>query len=109
MVHLISKQLINFILQFKKLNNPELAKMLSMVIGASVNSEAIGATLPLSANENNWLTHYDQDSFLKDYQAFKEGDTSWEEWVRKLAYYNRLMCGMNIMMCMVEIIQLKSY
>lgn len=91
MAHLISKQLINFILQFKKLNNPELAKMLSMVIGASVNSEAIGATLPLSANENNWLTHYDQDSFLKDYQAFKEGDTSWEEWVRKLTYYNRLM------------------
>lgn len=44
-----------------------------------------------SAIQNNWLTHDDQASFLADYNNFKNGVISLDEWIKKLAYYDTLM------------------
>lgn len=74
-----------------KPGSPEIQKLLGLVIGRSINGEAVSTSLVNSAIDNNWLTHYDQMNFLQDYRNFKEGNISWNEWVRKLAYYERLM------------------
>ena len=75
----------------EKVGNPDLQKIISIVIAKSMNSENIAPSLVNSAMENNWLTHHDQMSLKKDYKDYKDGVISLDEWVRKLAYYDTLM------------------
>ena len=75
----------------EKVGNPDLQKIISIVIAKSMNSENIAPSLVNSAIENNWLTHHDQMSLKNDYQDYKDGVISLDEWVRKLAYYDTLM------------------
>ena len=75
----------------EKIGNPDLQKIISIVIAKSINSENIAPSLVNSAIENNWLTHHDQMSLNNDYKNYKNGVISLDEWVRKLAYYDTLM------------------
>ena len=75
----------------EKVGNPDLQKIISIVIAKSINSENISPALVNSAIENNWLTHHDQMSLKNDYKNYKDGVISLDEWVRKLAYYDTLM------------------
>lgn len=75
----------------EKVGNPDLQKIISIVIAKSINSENIAPSLVNSAIENNWLTHHDQMSLNNDYENYKNGVISLDEWVRKLAYYDTLM------------------
>ena len=75
----------------EKVGNPDLQKIISIVIAKSINSENISPALVNSATENNWLTHHDQMSLKNDYKNYKDGVISLDEWVRKLAYYDTLM------------------
>ena len=75
----------------EKVGNPDLRKIISIVIAKSINSENIAPSLVNSAIENNWLTHHDQMSLNNDYENYKKGVISLDEWVRKLAYYDTLM------------------
>ena len=75
----------------EKVGNPDLQKIISIVIAKSMNSENIAPSLVNSAMENNWLTHHDQMSLKNDYKHYKDGVISLDEWVRKLAYYDTLM------------------
>lgn len=75
----------------EKVGNPDLQKIISIVIAKSMNSENIAPSLVNSAMENNWLTHHDQMSLKNDYKNYKDGVISLDEWVRKLAYYDTLM------------------
>ena len=75
----------------EKVGNPNLRKIISIVIAKSINSENIAPSLVNSAIENNWLTHHDQMSLNNDYENYKKGVISLDEWVRKLAYYDTLM------------------
>ena len=75
----------------EKVGNPDLQKIISIVIAKSINSENISPALVNSATENNWLTHHDQMSLKNDYKNSKDGVISLDEWVRKLAYYDTLM------------------
>ncbi|WP_233187882.1 hemagglutinin repeat-containing protein [Veillonella sp. S13053-19] len=75
----------------EKVRNPELRKIISIIIAKSINSENIAPSLVNSAIDNNWLTHHDQMSLKNDYLDYKNGVISLDEWVRKLAYYDTLM------------------
>ena len=75
----------------KKIGNPELQKLVGIIIGKSIGGDEIAPSLVNSAIQNNWLTHDDQVSFLADYNNFKNGVISLDEWIKKLAYYDTLM------------------
>ena len=75
----------------KKIGNPELQKLVGIIISKSIGGDEIGPSLVNSAIQNNWLTHDDQASFLADYNNFKNGVISLDEWIKKLAYYDTLM------------------
>lgn len=75
----------------EKVRNPDLRKIISIIIAKSINSENIAPSLVNSAIDNNWLTHHDQMSLKNDYLDYKNGVISLDEWVRKLAYYDTLM------------------
>lgn len=75
----------------KKIGNPELQKLVGVIISKSLGGDEIAPSLVNSAIQNNWLTHDDQVSFLADYNNFKNGVISLDEWIKKLAYYDTLM------------------
>lgn len=75
----------------EKVGNPDLRKIISIIIAKSINSENIAPSIVNSAVDNNWLTHHDQMSLKNDYLDYKNGVISLDEWVRKLAYYDTLM------------------
>ena len=75
----------------RKIDNPDMQKLISIVLGKSISEQSIAAPLINSAVDNNWLTHDDQLNLLRDYRSFKLGQISLDEWVRKLAYYDTLM------------------
>ena len=75
----------------KKIGNPELQKLVGIIISKSIGGDEIAPSLVNSAIQNNWLTHDDQVSFLADYNNFKNGVISLDEWIKKLAYYDTLM------------------
>lgn len=75
----------------RKIDNPDMQKLVSIILGKSISDQSIAAPLINSAVNNNWLTHDDQLNLLRDYRSFKYGEISLDEWVRKLAYYDTLM------------------
>ena len=75
----------------RKIDNPDMQKLVSIILGKSISEQSIAAPLINSAVDNNWLTHDDQLHLLSDYRSFKNGQISLDEWVRKLAYYDTLM------------------
>ena len=75
----------------RKIDNPDMQKLVSIILGKSISDQSIAAPLINSAIDNNWLTHDDQLNLLSDYRSFKNGQISLDEWVRKLAYYDTLM------------------
>lgn len=75
----------------KKIGNPELQKLVGIIISKSIGGDEIAPSIVNSAIQNNWLTHDDQASFLADYNNFKNGVISLDEWIKKLAYYDTLM------------------
>ncbi len=75
----------------RKIDNPDMQKLVSIILGKSISDQSIAAPLINSAVDNNWLTHDDQLNLLHDYRSFKNGQISLDEWVRKLAYYDTLM------------------
>lgn len=75
----------------RKIDNPDMQKLVSIILGKSISDQSIAAPLINSAVDNNWLTHDDQLHLLSDYKSFKNGEISLNEWVRKLAYYDTLM------------------
>ena len=75
----------------RKIDNPDMQKLVSIILGKSISEQSIAAPLINSAVDNNWLTHDDQLNLLRDYRSFKYGQISLDEWVRKLAYYETLM------------------
>lgn len=74
-----------------KLDNPLLHKVGSLLVGKLVSKSNLGGTISENASKYNYLTHDDQVHLLKDYQDYKNGQISYDEFVRKLAWYNRLM------------------
>lgn len=75
----------------RKIDNPDMQKLVSIILGKSISDQSIAVPLINSAVDNNWLTHDDQLNLLRDYRSFKYGEISLDEWVRKLAYYDTLM------------------
>ena len=75
----------------RKIDNPDMQKLISIILGKSISDQSIAVPLINSAVDNNWLTHDDQLNLLRDYRSFKYGEISLDEWVRKLAYYDTLM------------------
>ena len=75
----------------RKIDNPDMQKLVSIILGKSISDQSIAAPLINSDVNNNWLTHDDQLNLLRDYRSFKYGEISLDEWVRKLAYYDTLM------------------
>ena len=75
----------------RKIDNPDMQKLVSIILGKSISDQSIAAPLINSAVDNNWLTHDDQLNLLRDYRSFKYGEISLDEWVRKLAFYETLM------------------
>lgn len=75
----------------RKIDNSDMQKLVSIILGKSISDQSIAVPLINSAVDNNWLTHDDQLNLLRDYRSFKYGEISLDEWVRKLAYYDTLM------------------
>ena len=75
----------------RKIDNADMQKLVSIILGKSISDQSIAVPLINSAVDNNWLTHDDQLNLLRDYRSFKYGEISLDEWVRKLAYYDTLM------------------
>ena len=70
-----------------KIQDPELHKLASLVIGKTVGGDSGGAIAEIATDEN-WLNHYDQMAMLKDIMEYKDnGILAQGNIMDKLAYY----------------------
>ena len=58
----------------RKIDNADMQKLVSIILGKSISDQSIAVPLINSAVDNNWLTHDDQLNLLRDYRSFKYGE-----------------------------------